>query len=375
MLLLPLMQCRQKPLQAYHSFLHTQEFKNLARTEQLQKCATCHKQEFDNEMAGPHAAAFKNLTAHRNFVNSNKYDCAFYTVHVNESFEHCKGCHTPQNLFETLLADSLNNPLLLAQALLKIDHPRPLTRTDEATHPTGIDCMSCHFNGTEMVSLKHVPVADDSVPEKQTPERLTVSNMNCYLCHADVVRNFSPAMAIAQTGTARCVNCHVEQNAQGKGTHYFYWQHDSTNKHNPKPEKLLNDFSFALNADKQAGVITWRNTVMPHRISPGPEMVLWCSVLSKDSAVLGTTAIRINKKKQFDEEMYSAMHNNYHRGVLGTDVPLNGEVLTYPVALKHGERAAFLRIDFMHKSQYWFADSMGRVSVSKVFAIAAPAQP
>jgi hypothetical protein len=365
-LLLPLMQCSQKPSQPYHNFLQTEAFKRLPRIAQVQKCATCHKQEFDNEMAGPHAAAFRNLTAHRSYVNSTKYDCAFYTVHVNESFEHCKGCHSPQNLYETLLFDSFNNQLLLAQSLLKIEHPRPLTRMEDTSQNMSIDCMNCHYNGNEMVSLKHIPAADDSVAEKQTLETLTANNLNCYLCHADVVRNFSPAIAIAQTGSALCVNCHTEKNAQGIGTHYFYWQHDSLTKHNPKPEKLLNDFSFTINTNKQAGIITWHNTTLPHRISPGPEMVLLCKVLSKDSAVLGTTTIRINKKKQFDEEMYKAMHNNYHRGVLGNDVPLNSTALTYPLKLQHGERAAFFRIDFMHKSQYWFPDSTGKSTSTRI---------
>lgn len=365
-ILFPLLRCNNYPGAAYHKFLHTEEFKNISRSEQTKKCAECHKKEYENEMMGPHAAAFKNLSAHKEFVNSNKYDCGFYTQHVNEAFPACLGCHTPQNLFETLLKDSLNEPLKLAEKLLNDPHPRPLTRQNETERGNSIDCMSCHYDGAQMVSLKQKWSADDSIAEKQTLQQITVNNLNCFLCHADVVRTFNAQIAITQTGSARCVNCHVEKDKTGKGTHYFFWQHDAAGKQNPKPEKLLTDFHFSVSADKKSGNIVWKNTQMPHKISPGPEMVLFCDVLDKDLNILGQKTIRINKKKEFDEEMYANMGNNYHRGVAGDDVPLNGEEKKYSFPLKNPAAACF-RISFMHKSQYWFPDSLGKINLVKTY--------
>jgi len=366
-ILLPLVQCNQPETAPYHKFLQTKEFQKLSRTDQLSKCASCHKQEFDNEAKGPHAHAYLSLTEHSDYVNSPAYDCDFYTTHVNKSFEHCLGCHTPQNIFQTLLFDSFNDPLRLAEKLLQESHPRPVTRQNEQV--TGIDCMSCHFDGKQMVSLKHKFNADDTIASKQTLPQLVANNLNCYLCHADVVRNFSADIAIKRTGAALCVNCHMETDANNKRTHYFYWQHDAQDKFNPKPGQLMNDFSFTLAQDKKSGVITWDNKSIPHKISPGPEVVLFCEVLNKDSVVLGNKVIRINKKKEFDEEMYKPMGNNYHRGVLGDDVPLKGEKITYSVALKNAASAAVFKISLMHKSQYWFPDSLGKITTRKFYEV------
>src|SRR5947209_4726229 len=77
--LLPIVRCNQHTTAYYHGFLQTDEFKNLTRDKQVKKCGTCHKQEYENEMNGPHANAYKNLLAHLAFVNGDKYNCDFYT--------------------------------------------------------------------------------------------------------------------------------------------------------------------------------------------------------------------------------------------------------------------------------------------------------
>jgi hypothetical protein len=265
------------------------------------------------------------------------------------------------------LYDSLNNEELFIDQILEDAHPRPLTRSDNESRKTGIDCMSCHFDGKQMISLKHTFTDSDSISSKQSLQLITKNNLNCYLCHADVVRNFNPEIAIKKTGSALCINCHQEYDEKGNGTHYYYWQHDADDKHNPKPSKLLDDFAFTVSEDKKAGIITWKNTMIPHKISPGPEMVLYCDVLDIDSNVLGKKTIRINKKKEFDEEMYKPMENNYHRGILGDDVPINGEAIRYDFPLKNSDNAAFFKISFMHKSQYWFPDSLGKITLVKIY--------
>ncbi len=354
---------------SYHDFLQTDEFKKMKRVDQVAKCASCHKQEYENEMKGPHANAYKNLLAHQAFVNSDKYNCDFYTKQVNTSIEHCMGCHTPQNMFETLLRDTTGKPLQFAEELLKEAHPRPLTREDSTQRASSIDCMSCHADGNNLRSLKHMFTANDSTPRLQTVQTLVSNNITCYLCHFDVVRNLNPTIAIQKTGQALCVNCHQEYDTKGKGTHYYFWQHEAKGKVDEKIELVMNDFHFSVSPDKKQGIITWQNTIMPHKISPGPEMILNCDVLDKDSNVLGSKTIRINKKQQFDKEMYANLGNHNLLGVEGDDVPLDGKSLQYSFPMKRADKASTFRISFVHKSQYWFPDSLGVVTAVKTYPV------
>ena len=196
LLVVSITQCQQQNGSPYHDFLSSETFQKLSRAQQLDKCATCHQQIFDNEKRGPHAFSFQSITQHKAFVNSKQYDCDFYTQHVNRSFEHCLGCHTPQNLYQTVLNPAQYKSGTMVDSLLHIEHPRPLTRERAGGQLTGIDCMSCHFDGQQMVSLKHIPTKDDSIASKQTVQQLTKNNLNCYLCHFDAVRNFNPDIAI-----------------------------------------------------------------------------------------------------------------------------------------------------------------------------------
>jgi hypothetical protein len=354
---------------SYHDFLQTAEFKKMKRIDQVAKCALCHKQECENEMKGPHANAYQHLAAHQAFVNSDRYNCDFYTKQVNTSIEHCMGCHTPQNIFETLLRDTIGDPFKFATELLKEAHPRPFVREDIGSRNGSIDCMSCHADGNDMRSLSHTFTASDSIVRLQTVPVLVATNITCYLCHADVVRNLDAGIAIKKTGQALCVNCHQEYDAKGKGTHYYFWQHDSKEKVNPKIEKVMNDFHFSVSPDKKQGIITWQNTIMPHKISPGPEMILNCEVLDKDSNILGLKTIRINKKQQFDKELYAGLGNHNLLGVEGNDVPLDGKSIQYFFPMKRADRASTFRISFVHKSQYWFPDSLGVITAVKTYAV------
>lgn len=368
-LVLPLCRCNQKATAAYHNFLDTEEFKKLARTDQIAKCGTCHKQEYENELKGPHSHAYKMLNEHRDFVNSDKFKCDFYTKQVNADYEGCLGCHTPQNLFETILHDSIKQPDELAAELIKEAHLRPNTRLGDASRSTSIDCFSCHYDGKQMISLKHVASKEDSIPDKQTIAVIAKNNMACFVCHTDVVKTIDPAFAIKRTGSVLCVNCHQEYDASGKGTHYYFWNKDPKEKLNSKIFSLLDDFHFKLNDDNKTAEISWINTVIPHPMSPGPEMVFTCQVLDKDSNLLGTKIIRTNKKKQFDAEMYAHLGNNYLPGEYGDAVNFDGTPLRYTLQVKNPSKAALFKVSMVHKAQYWFPDSLGVLTAVKVYPV------
>ncbi len=367
--ILPYCNSEHDALPAHHAFLESGEFKNMNRAEQIQQCASCHNDIFQNEMIGPHANAYEKLLDHIEYINSELYDCEFYTAHVNKSYDQCAGCHAPQNLLETFLLDTFKTPELHIKNLLAIANPRPKARVDESIRATSIDCLSCHYDGKQLRSLKHVLSEHDSIAERQTLEVITVNNLSCYVCHSEVVRSIEPQIAINRTGSVRCVSCHQEYDHEGKGTHYFYWQHDLPHKNNKKIAMLLDDFDFSILPDNKTGMISWQNTMMPHQVSSGPEMIFLCDVLDVDSAVLGSTTVRVNLKRKFDKVMYSAMNNNYHHGTEGDEVPLDGQPRNYTFEIANAEQAAIFRISFIHKSQYWFHDSLGVVSVVKHYPV------
>ncbi len=365
----PFFQCSQLTNTEYHNFVATNEFKNLIREEKISKCATCHQKEYENELKGPHTSAYQKLLEHKSFVNSNKYQCVYYTNEVNKSFDNCTGCHAPQNLYETFLFDSINKQDEFITKLIQIGHPRPNARTQEVERFTGIDCLSCHFDGKNIISLNHKKLKSDSIPEFQTLQTITKNNLVCYPCHFDVFKTINPEIAIRRTGSVLCTNCHQERNNIGEGTHYYYWQHDEPEKINSKLFLVMDDFHFSVLSSKIKGEIIWDNTTIPHKISPGPEMIMKCEVLDEDSNLLGSKIIRINKKKDFDKEMYEPLGKNLLLGEVGDDAPLNGIPIKYDVDLSDGIRAKIFKISLIHKSQYWFPDSLGVLSAVRFYPI------
>ena len=356
----------KKHIPEYHSFLESSDFKSMSRTDQSKKCSTCHKQEYENETKGPHANAYRLLKEHAAFVNSKSYNCDFYTQKVNTHFNDCVSCHAPQDLFQTILKDTQNNPDLLIKSLVALSHPLPAKRMDETSRISSIDCMNCHYDGTNLISLHHISTKEDSNASLQTVERITKNNLTCYTCHYDVIRTINAPFAIQKTGSVMCVSCHQEYDNNGKGTHYFYWKHNPSDKVNKEFNSIIEDFQFQYTADKKSGTIVWTNTTIPHPMSPGPELIIVCTVMDKDSNVLGKKEIRINKKKEFDADQFETLgkHNLY--GVEGNDVMVHGEKLNYPIDLTKPEDASMIKLSIIHKAQYWFPDSLGVVTATRI---------
>ena len=353
---------------AYHRFLKTEEFLKLSRTEQVQKCGTCHKQEFENENLGPHTNAYKKLQEHRSFVNSPLYNCDFYMRRVNRDFENCAGCHAPQNLWQTMLYDTLKDQNKIVKRLSEIEHPMPKSRTGEALRATSIDCFSCHYDGENMVSLKHVKTADDTIAAKQTVAAITANNISCFPCHADIIRSINPEFAIRKTGSVQCSSCHQEMDANGKGTHYYFWKHNPAGKIKPDLSSLLDDWSFHVEPGKKSGELTWLNNTMPHKMSDGPELIFQCEVLDKDSNLLGSRTVRLNNKEQFDKEMYNQVEQHNLYGENGEQVSLEGQPSKFSVKLKKASASIF-KITLIDKAQYWFPDSLGTVTLVKSYPV------
>lgn len=355
---------------SYHGFLQTDSFKQLPRIMQIQKCAECHKQEYDNEMAGPHANAYKNLVAHKEFVNSDKYNCWFYTRRVNLNYENCAGCHAPQNMFQERLLNSNKYTNEFVANLLKLPFAGTKSRDNNAGRLTGIDCFSCHYDGDRMISLLYTPKKGDSLPENQNLATITKNNLNCYPCHMESFQTLNAALAIKKTGNTQCLSCHQEYNSSGKGTHYLFWEHDNPEvKQNPLVVSVMDEFRPEVILDKSTVRITWRNTAYPHKLSFCPERIVQCDILDKDSVILGTKKIRVNDKEQFDKITYEEHQKNLLYGEIGDTVLTNGEAHVYDLQLKNVTKASMMRIKYYNKAQYWFPDSLGTLMATKTYSI------
>ena len=343
----------------YHSFLNKSDYKLLSRPKQLAYCANCHKTEFENELKGPHANAYNKLMEHIEFINSNKYDCKFYTDRTNKRIEDCMECHASVNLWETRLQGGLTMKDSMADYLLNNSF-LPDSRTGNDIRKTGVDCFTCHYDNGQIVSLKNAAAKLPVDIKLYTTQKIVADNLVCFPCHDNECKTFNPTIAIAQKGTINCISCHQEYDAHNKPTHYFYWSHNAASKTDPKLRLLLNDFDIRLSAKRNYAEILWRNTSVPHKLAPFPETILNCQILSVDSLVLGATVIRLNNRKDFNELMFESCGRNYLPGIDGEEVLLNDSVKKYSVPLTSGNKAAMLKITMLHKGQYWFPDSVAR---------------
>ncbi|MDB5283308.1 MAG: hypothetical protein JWO06_2383 [Bacteroidota bacterium] len=346
-------------------------FAKLTRQDQVLYCAKCHQQEYDNEMKGPHANAYQRFQQHVAFVNSDKYDCAWYTASVNKKKGECVSCHTPQDLFQTVFEKRVDNmdPMASLRANIK---PFPPPRVAESSRSTSVDCISCHYDGQSILATNSKPHQLFNAPEcnpKDNP--IMSSNMTCYPCHWDAVNTLLPDAARLTVKDAKCTSCHMEHDAKGNVTHYTFWKHDSPDKHNVLIERIVDDFSVNINKDGLAE-ITWLNTAVPHELAPGPEMIFKCQLLSQDSNVIGTKVVRMNLKKKIDTEMAEVFGTKILGGVDGDPPKLDHTPLKYTFDVKNTADAKMMRITLIKKAQHWFPDSLGIYKTERVIGLQRP---
>lgn len=364
-LTMPILNCNQKKVATYHSFLSTNEYAQLPREKQLAKCAECHKKEYDNEKIGPHANAYLMLMAHKQFVNSNSYSSTLYKHRIKMHIQDCMACHSPQDLYQTILNDSIGGIDAIVKQLTLPTLPK--RRIDSVTRYTGVDCFTCHYNGEDMMLLPTIAMDKSISASSMTLKDIVKINTTCYSCHLDVTDRFDASIAIKKTGTFNCVKCHQEYDSKNKGTHYYYWRHDSAEKTNYNLASLLNDFQ--LNIEKGKAKVTWNNTSMPHTLPIATEMIFHIDVMTADSNLLGTGVLRVNRKTDFDKSMYEELGKNYLEGTVGQDVSLNNFVAGIDFDVKNAARAHTYRITLKNKAQYWFPDSLATTVAVQQFLI------
>ena len=346
--------------------LYDDSFNKLSRKEQIKKCGECHKTEYENELAGPHAIAHNALTAHKEFVNSSAYTCAFYTKYVNARYGFiCASCHATENLFQNRFK-GFENADSLSSALLSCKYPALKARADSNSRVTGVDCITCHFDGKGVLSTneKYKQVSSAACNPEYSSFFKGI-NMTCYPCHYDEVKTLNLTVEKNKLVKMTCNNCHLEQDSKGKGTHYYYWTHNNLDQSNKVFAQMLNDFSFGLVAGNTNLQVKWVNKSIMHILGLCPEMILKIDVMNKDSVVLGKTVLRLNRKKEFDV-IYENMDKNILGGAVGEGFPEYGEERLYSFPVKNSGSAKMIKIEVLKKEQYWFPDSLGITTFSQI---------
>ncbi|MCF8256207.1 MAG: cytochrome c family protein [Flavobacteriales bacterium] len=340
-------------------------FDGMGREQQVMVCAGCHQQQHANEMAGPHANAYKNLTGHIEESNGAEYPHRFYTDFLNKVGEReCMACHATENLFGNWFTstDEMDG-MGVASADGSMRFPK--ARADRASQITGVDCLTCHYDGKHVVAGKDfmpTPGMDPLLSCTPRASALLSSDKSCLPCHASNMADMDNIYFRGADDGQTCISCHGEFDSEGRSTHYTYWRHDPTDK--PVNERLSR-FYEPLSVHLKGGnaIVRWKNDHMPHRIGECPEMVIDMRVTDTSGHSFGTGELRFNLKNLHDDNMLGAFDGKMFPGLNGIS-PVIGETDTLiEIALEGKWDISTLRLEVsgLSKPQYWTHDSVGVV--------------
>lgn len=343
-----------------HKMVDIDAFNKLSRAEQVQACAKCHQQIYENEMNGPHANAFKNLTRHFEYVNHESYADTAYKHLLADAGGVCVSCHTGNALFETVFAG------MASEADLKknIAAGKKISagvRTIAKDNLTGVDCITCHYNGKNVVtSATFVSANDTSCPGycSPKPSALFSSNYSCFPCHFEQVECLDKYYTENKIATASCVSCHNEHLNNGKSTHYTYWAHNTAGRKLPDDVNIFQGINVAYDAARKSFRVVWTNKVLPHPRSLCTELIAVVEVQAGGKKVSDT--IRLNRKPERDKMICNWYKNTSVPGHDGVEFSgMNDSILKYiPAPWAANARSAEVKISGYKKEQYWLNDSI-----------------
>jgi len=350
-------------------------FNALTREQQVNTCGNCHNNVYENEMKGPHANALKRLHEHAmaDWSQHPEYNNYLQTVYVNDSSSMCRSCHALPNLYETFLKEPNKNDDSLKKFVAKFHVPEKARHGKVNDLLTGVDCLTCHYNGTNVITnfdFQQTDSADCPLYCRPVGSKLFSSNNNCITCHKEEVVAMVNLPGVKNPETS-CIKCHQEYDDLGKSTHYTYWQMDGPDK--PKPSRLIvfDDISAKYIAEKNEVLIEWKNTRLPHPLTLCTETIAFFEVVNNSGKTLGKGEIRLNRREQHHSVLQPFWGNKPVPGINGHDIPLDGKILSHTISNinAHPNTQLKLIITGGHKGQYWLPDSLQVVSYRKVLAL------
>ena len=348
-----------------HYFAGLDDFKKLSREEQVKKCGSCHEAIYKNEMLGPHAHAYTNLQGHIQFVRSKEYDCQEYKDLLSNGSEKCYTCHTSKDLYQSVFG--------MKRGDFGIINPKGMRKRDIAMAATGIDCITCHFDGSRVIAGENFKPKAEAfncpVYCRPVASKFFSSNANCQPCHAEQVDDVELLNKTKHTNLS-CASCHEERDLQGKFTHYTYWAHNPKEKAGPEYLNLFNGITADYILDKNEFKIVWRNKYMPHKASVCTELVAFVEIKDEDK-VIRLDTMRLNRRVRHIHDIEGKFIIKDFPGSTGHEFDtLNDslvKVIAAPPFATHSKYSII--VTGIKKEQYWLNDSINTLYYKKSFEL------
>ena len=338
----------------------------------VQKCGSCHQEEYQNWSDGPHAYSYRSMRKLYETASDSVlgYFPKAYGTWIQQNMNICFQCHATENLYETNFKgiEYTKSPSLIKEAIFPDLRQMGRPRIDPQTFTTGIDCYTCHFNGERVITgpdFKPDP-SKTQMPGycNPLPSAFFTTNSNCYTCHnfaADTQEaNLHSGMEFEETN---CIECHQEYDAKNKGTHFFDWRFADRKKHPEEHAKggLFESMEIqVVQGDVPKLTVDWRNTVSPHGLTECGEVVVEFVVEDQNGKRVLKEDIRLNRKSQHDVHLRKQLFGEEPPGIVGyqfdpSDPPIHEE---FPLNGKYIQSGKIL-VTALDKAQYWGDDKIG----------------
>lgn len=323
------------------------------RIAEIEKCAKCHQEEYDNWLIGPHANSYTNLVEHVDHVKSSGNFPPSYNGFLPTVLDNiCMGCHTGVNLYESVFkgldsekkSDHFNKehyPNYLTHAL-------PRKGDKKLNLSTGVDCLTCHSSGKMNVTNGNFQKNSTASCELVTSEFFS-TNMNCYSCHYSQVESMNRLVSENKLEKVEnCVACHQAYSPEGKPTHYYYWRHDHDSIVRPEKMNVFEDVSFEVK-DDNAIRFEWKNSYIPHDFSECGEAVLYVTIYDAQG----------KKVKKFKEYVNMKSHlstqrpEHFQHGEMGHRFGFKDNPISRDLKFDRSITDGTVHIEGWVKPQYW----------------------
>ncbi len=334
-------------------------------------CGGCHPKQYANEMAGPHANAYAKLMVHIDQTRETTYPHRFYSSFIAQVESSCAYCHSSSNVFETYFT-SIDDATPRIMEPNK-SFPLPIGRSDSTSFLTGVDCLTCHFDGKKVIagaSFSPKPNISQASTCAPMASKVLSSDLGCMPCHPDNRVSDSDLYYSGLQSGSTCISCHEEKDASGTGTHYYYWKYDSEQRTSKNP--LLAFYApREVSIEGNNVLVRWKNELLPHAIGQCPEMVINIGLSGRDGHVDTSVDLRFNRRDYYGNKMVNFFGANVLPGISGFMPVLNhtDTLIRLPIGVLQKSDSIKVSVTGLSKTQYWHHDSTGIVRFRRVYPL------